>query len=125
MRYDPMVAPDPQKWLALDEQERILLVQRYHEREPARPPSPTLHAAFHAIVENQLALLDDCVTATLTRLTDEGLDRHESLHAIGSVLAECMIGALRDTSSAGDFSATYYRELADLNARAWSHGEAG
>ena len=29
-RYDPLVAPDPEEWLALDEQERIDLARDYH-----------------------------------------------------------------------------------------------
>ena len=37
-RYDPLEAPDPDEWLALDEQERLDLVQEYHRR--ARIPLP-------------------------------------------------------------------------------------
>jgi hypothetical protein len=45
------------------------------------------HAANHVIVENQLAMGDATVVpATLARLMQEGLDRHDAIHAIGSVL---------------------------------------
>ena len=39
-RYDPLVAPDAQGWLALDEQDRIHLAQDYHER------AGIMHVAF-------------------------------------------------------------------------------
>jgi hypothetical protein len=39
-------------------------------------------------VETQLAEGHAEATAALDRLLQEGLDRHEALHAIGSVLAE-------------------------------------
>jgi hypothetical protein len=30
-KYDPHTGPDPREWLALDEQERIDCVRRYHK----------------------------------------------------------------------------------------------
>ena len=50
-RYDPLKAPDPEEWLALDEQERMELVQDYHRRMRIRLPNAKLHAVAHAIVE--------------------------------------------------------------------------
>jgi hypothetical protein len=32
-RYDPLKAPDPEEWLALNEQERIELARDYHRRK--------------------------------------------------------------------------------------------
>lgn len=55
MRYDPATAPDPQKWLALDETQRIELVSVYHRRTRAKLPDVHLHAIVHVIVENQFA----------------------------------------------------------------------
>jgi hypothetical protein len=55
-RYDPLEAPDPGEWLALDEQERIDLVQDYHRRARIRLPNAKVHAVLHAIVEAQIAL---------------------------------------------------------------------
>ena len=55
MRYDPEAAPDPEKWLALDETQQIELVSAYHRRLGAKLPNDHLHAAIHVIVENQLA----------------------------------------------------------------------
>jgi hypothetical protein len=53
-RYDPLKAPDPEAWLALDEQARIELVRDYHRRARIRLPNATVHAVLHAIVETQI-----------------------------------------------------------------------
>ena len=86
MRYDPEAAPEPGMWLALDETQRIELVSAYHRRLGAKLPNTHLHAAIHAIVENQLAQEVEITKDALARLRAEGLDRHEAIHAIGSVL---------------------------------------
>jgi hypothetical protein len=54
-KYDPDKAPNPREWLALDEQERMNLVKRYHRREGDYGESLELHTAFHTVVETQLA----------------------------------------------------------------------
>jgi len=83
-RYDPLKAPDPEEWLELDEQERIDLAQDYHRRARIKLPSALLHANMHAIVENQIALGDETpARRVLQRLMNEGLDRHQAIHAIG------------------------------------------
>ncbi len=53
--YDPEVAPDPQRWLALDEQTRISLAGRCHRKARIELPDHQAHAVIHAIVENQIA----------------------------------------------------------------------
>jgi hypothetical protein len=46
-----------------------------------------LHAVMHVIIENQVALGDEVpAQRTLRRLMAEGLDRHQGIHAISSVL---------------------------------------
>lgn len=86
--YNPLRSPDPKEWLALDEAERIDLVRKYHRQKSIRLPNLTAHALFHVIIENQLALRNSIpVEHTLQRLLSEGLDRHEAIYAIGSVLA--------------------------------------
>jgi hypothetical protein len=50
----------------------------------------------HVIVENQVALGEAYpVQSVLLRLMEEGLDRHDAIHAIGSVLAERLFAGLR------------------------------
>ncbi len=54
-RYDPDEAPRASAWLALDEGERLRLVEQYHEHEDPELPNVRLHSSIHVIVENQLA----------------------------------------------------------------------
>ena len=83
-RYDPLEAPEPEEWLALDEAERIRLAERYHRRAHIRVPNIKAHATIHVVVENQIALGDEIpVRATLDRLMGEGLDRHEAILRAG------------------------------------------
>jgi hypothetical protein len=88
-QYDPHEHTNPDAWLELDESERMQLVSRYHRRQRIRLPKETIHAVVNVIVENQVALGDEFpAKAVLLRLMKEGLDRHEAIHAIGSVLSE-------------------------------------
>ena len=49
----------------------------------------------------------------------EGLDRHEAVHAIGSVLAEHIYGMLSEDSKLDDPNVAYYEELEPLTAKSW------
>ena len=95
--YDPLTEPEPQQWLATDEQERVDLVLAYHRREGIGVPSEKAHAIFHVIVENQIADDELPVRRTAQRLMSEGLDRHEAIHAIGSVAAGNIYDLMRET----------------------------
>ena len=118
--YDPHQAPEPEEWLALHELDRIGLALEYHRRTGEPLPKPKLHAAIHAAVENQIALGDETpARATLHRLMDEGLDRHEAIHAIGFVLAGHMYYLTHDKPTEEDPNATYFKELEELTAKKW------
>jgi hypothetical protein len=122
MKYDPLVPPDPKEWLALGEQERIDLAEEYHRRKRVRLPDTQVHALFHAIVEAQIALGDEIpVRRTMERLMAEGLDRHEAIHAVGSVLAGHMHDLLQrpDAKRDADPNARYFAELERLTAKEW------
>ena len=122
-RYDPQHAPDPEAWLALDEAERIELVLQYHRRARVRVPNSRLHATIHVIVENQVALGDEIpVRRTLERLRAEGLDRHDAVHAIGSVTAKHIYDLLKEGPPAGDPNKPYWAELENLTAEGWRRG---
>ena len=121
-RYDASTAPDPEVWLQLDEQARIDLAIAYHRRyHLSLGQSPKLHGTVHAIVENQVALGDATVVpATLARLMREGLDRHDAVHAIGSVLIGIIFDVMTKRADANvDINAQYGRELAALTAASW------
>jgi hypothetical protein len=95
-QYDPLEEPDPEEWLSLDEGERLLLVEDYHRRARVCLPNIKVHAAMHVVVETQIALGDEIpVPRMALRLLDEGLDRHEAIHAIASVLAGHMFDLTR------------------------------
>jgi len=121
--YDPFTPPDAELWLALDEHERIRLVEGYHRRQRVRLPNLKMHAVIHVVIENQIALGDGVPIRTLRRLMSEGLDRHDAIHAIGSVLAghlfELMLKVDAPSTSDADPNAPYYAELERLTAKSW------
>ena len=98
---------------------RIESVQQYHRRNRIRLPNEKLHAITHVIVENQVALGDTFLAhAVLLRLMEEGLDRHEAVHAIGLVLSEQLFAAMREEGG-GDLNAQYVEKLNRLTAETW------
>ena len=117
-KYDPERAPDPARWLAEDEQQRISIIERYHRRQRIEIERPTAHALFHLIVENQVALGDELpVAEAVQRLMGEGLSRHEAIHAVGAVMAAFMNDTLRDNE---EFDREgYNREVRALTKDRW------
>lgn len=126
--YDPLIEPDPRQWLIMAEQQRLDLVVAYHRRALLDEPRQEVHATIHVIVENQIA--DDTlpVRQIAERLMSEGLDRHEAVHAIGSVLAGHLNDMIRkarsesepsETSSDLDQHEAYFAELESLTAEEW------
>jgi hypothetical protein len=123
-RYDPLEAPDLEEWLALDEQERIDLARDYHRRARIRVPNVKVHATVHAMVETQIALGDETpARRTAQRLLDEGLDRHEAIHAIGWVLTEFMSELMDAPESDADPNAPYFAALERLTVEDWRRSQ--
>ena len=124
MIYDPYPPPDPDEWLELPEMERNALVQAYHQSTEEELPNPTLHAAIHSTVENQIALGAEIpVKAKLLKLMRESLDRHEAVHAIGSVLAAHIYNLLSHKASQDDINVRCYQALEALTAESWRQGD--
>ena len=120
LRYDPHEHINSDDWLALDESERTGLVVRYHRRQRIQLPNETVHALIHVIVENQVALGDAFpAKGVLFRLMSEGLDRHEAVHAVGSVLSETFFRAMSGENVTGDLNADYVEKLKALSAESW------
>jgi hypothetical protein len=128
--YDPLVEPQADDWLATDEQRRLDLIEQYHRREGFDVERLAAHAAIHAAIENQIAEGDRYpVSRTLLRLMTEGLDRHEAIHAIGSVLAVHLNELMRehrsqnrssDPQSLPEFdNDAYFSEVEKLTAEDW------
>ena len=117
--YDPLQAPNAKEWLELDEGDQILLVKDYHTARKIEVPNIDVHAAIHATVETQLASSDPPQTGrALARMLTEGLDRHDAVHAIGSVLAELMFDLMKEAPS-GDPNEAYSASLDRLTAESW------
>ena len=119
--YDPEVAPDPEEWLELDEQERIQLAERHHKAARIKLPNVKVHAVLHAIVENQIAEGLEPVVRAMGRLTRDGLSRHDALHAIGSVVAEHFYEALstKDEDVANTAQARYNAAVERFTVAEW------
>ena len=119
-RYNPLEAPASAEWLDLDESERIALVETHHRRARAVLPNLRAHATFHAIVESQAALGDETpVRRTLARLVEEGVDRHEAVHAVAAALSEHMFDLVRAASPPADPNASYFAALEKLTVESW------
>jgi hypothetical protein len=120
-RYDPERAPPPADWLALDEGERIHLIEVFHRdaRVPLPKAARAAHASIHAVVENQLALYDEPIVRALARLMKEGLSRHDAVHAIGSVLVEGIYDVVASNDPGDTFRARYYAAVERLSAVSW------
>ncbi len=118
--YDPLKPPDPDQWRSIDEQVQIRLVHDYHRRARIRLPNAMAHSIVHVVVENQIALGDETpVKRTMQRLISEGLDRHQSIHAVGSVLAGHLNDLLRAPDPGAEPISSYYVALDHLTAKDW------
>jgi len=117
-RYNPEVPPDATDWLDLDEQERIQLVEAWHRKAREKLPDHTAHAIFHVAVENQIAEGMESVVRAMARLMDQGLDRHDAVHAIGS----CLVDHFFEVADSEDDRVTddsYDAAVERLNAEEW------
>ena len=122
--YDPHKPINSEEWLALDENERMLLVEDFHDTldPPMDHGGLKIHCALHAAVENQLAEAEyPVIKQTLDKLVRQGLDRHDAIHAIASILGTGLFAAMQGSDS--EFSIKNYRRKLDkLTAKRWRKG---
>jgi hypothetical protein len=85
----------------------------------AELPNLQLHAAMHAVVENQIAEEMQTVRDTVARLQAEGLSRHDALHAVASVLVGCLQALMQKGAQAAFEVEAYFQELRALTAESW------
>lgn len=95
---------------------------RSHRTKRIKLPDAKAHAVFHVIVENQIAENLESVVRALARLGAEGLSRHESIHAIASVLAEHIHELFNATVDDEHSAAIYSAAVERLTARGWRGG---
>jgi hypothetical protein len=119
--YSPDQAPDPREWLSLDEGERLRLVEAYHSLEKIQVANARLHAAIHTVVETQVAIPEQTVVDTMNRLQHEGLSRHEAIHAVGSVLVDRVLAALKQKTTAASLAGAYLEDLKGLTVEVWKN----
>lgn len=121
LKYDPERAPDPQAWLDADEHERMEAVRKWHKKARVEVPNLSLHASLHLIIENQLAENIDSVVRALSRVMQEGLSRHDAIHAVASVLSVHIFNLMNSESPDDPAvkNASYYAELDRLTAKSW------
>jgi hypothetical protein len=117
--YDPETAPDTAAWLELEEDERISRISDYHRHAKIKLPNLTIHAALHAVVENQIAEEFPTVRETVARLQEAGLSRHDAMHAVGSVLVGRLQVLMREGGPAQFEVEAYFQDLRSLSAEAW------
>jgi hypothetical protein len=120
--YEANTAPDPEVWLAIDESRKLAAIEAHHRALAVDLPNPRLHAAMHAIVENQLAANAPAESrVTIERLVAAGVTRHGAVHAIGSVVAEALWSVQRRHASV-DHDAMI-AALARLDPSDWRDGD--
>lgn len=121
MKYSPNIPPDPAAWLAMPEDDRIKSIEAFHRSAKVKLPNQKAHAIFHAMVENQLAEGIEATGRALDRLLKGGLDRHDAVHAIGSVVAEHLMQAMQgtETNPPEVVQAQMTASIERLNAKEW------
>ena len=121
--YDPSNSQDPKKWLSIDEDQRIYLIEQYHENsaEPIPEDGWELHAVFHCLIENQIAQDLDSVRETMAKLIRQGLSRHEAIHAIAALLGDDIFAILKNKTPFDE--KRYRRRLNKLTAKRWRKGQ--
>ena len=107
----------PSEWLASTEADRLEMVMAYHRRRRISLPNRRVHAVIHVVVENQLALAERVVVEAFERLQNEGLSRHDAIHAIGMVLTEHLYDVMKTGGEPSpELHSPYFERLKQLTA---------
>jgi hypothetical protein len=117
--YDPNIHPSASDWLELDEGEQAEAVSAYHRQESTQVPNLQMHAMIHVVVENQLAEGISVAGQALERLMAEGLDRHDAVHAIGSVLGTHLRNLMQQETAGTQPHERYFQDLQALTKSNW------
>ena len=96
MHYNPAEQIDPDRWLSIDEDERLYLIQCWiSELTGSEIEGCLLEAVPILVVENQVAMNSPPVTrATLKRLQNGGIDRMTAVQVMSEVMAESLAEAV-------------------------------
>jgi hypothetical protein len=118
--YDPNEKPASSEWLELDELDQVEVVTAYHKQEQTAVPNLQMHALIHVVVENQLAEGIEVADKALERLMADGLDRHEAIHAIGSVLVKHLRNLMQEDTAGPKPHERYFQDLQALTSSSWN-----
>ena len=118
-KYDALIEPEPELWLELSEDERISLIENYIEKNETNIKKEVLiiHSSIHMFVENQLAENFESTKEAYNRLIRQGLNRHDTLHAIGSIVTNDIYNMVKNETEFNDI--TYKNRLRKLTAKKW------
>jgi len=110
-------------WLNLDEAVRLELIEEYVEdfEKEIDSSKKNIHASVHMVVENQLALGEEPALNAYSRLLRQGLNRHETIHAIGAVIFADIYEAMQNKDNKPITS--YKSRLRKLTAKKWLKGK--
>ena len=110
-------------WLNLDEAVRLELIEEYVEdfEKEIDSSKKNIHASVHMVVENQLALGEEPALNAYSRLLRQGLNRHETIHAIGAVIFTDIYEAMQNKDNKPITS--YKSRLRKLTAKKWLKGK--
>ncbi len=119
--YNPEIAPSPADWLGMPEHERVRIVSTFHMVHRLKAGDTKGHAAMHVIVEHQIAMGFGPTVRAMARLQAQGLSRHDSLHAVGSVVCSHMFEAMRKPANAdsGALQSEINAAIERLDAGSW------
>jgi hypothetical protein len=82
--------------------------------------NPILHVSIHQTIENQIAIGEPKETAqTVEALMQQGLDRHEAIHRVGTLLADEIFHILKDERPFDE--ASFVRKVQRLAKPAMPH----
>ena len=126
--YNPEKNINPTTWLALDETERLELIEHYvySDEEGIDDNVASIHSTAHCIVENQLALDVKETVDAYKRLIRQGLKRHDTIHALAAVIFEGVnesMSEVREGEVAPDMTIRYKSRLRKLTAKRWLKGK--
>ena len=120
--YNPLIEPKKDDWLESSEFDRIEAVREFHEKfdhdEFEDDDALIIHCTLHVVVENQLAMGVELIPETFAKLTRQGLNRHDAIHAIGAIISEDIFYIMRGEKS--EFSPKQYRKnLEKITEKRW------
>jgi hypothetical protein len=116
--YTPGAGKTDDSWLSVDEDGRIEIIERYHDEHDDHPPAPNprQHALYHNVIESQIAE-DERVADVYDHLVDEGVSRHNAIHAMGSVVQKYIKRAMKEGEPIDEEA--YRSELEALDPDEW------